>query len=59
MHIATENCLLQTSPSTSQSLVRGAEQVIKMLSETLNSDTTEAIQIRENIGIANLNHTVY
>ena len=42
--------ILQTSPSTGQALVRGAEQVTKLLSETLTSDTTEAIKTRPNIG---------
>ena len=42
--------MLQTSPFTSQSLVRSAEQVTRLLSETLTNDTTEAIQIRTNIG---------
>ena len=42
--------MLQTSPSTSQSLVRSAEEVTKLLSETLTNDTTEAIQTRTNIG---------
>ena len=54
-----QKCLLQTSSSTSQSLLIGVEQVTRMLGETLNSDATEAIQIRENIGIANLSHIVY
>ena len=40
----------QTSPSTGQALVRGAEQVTKLLSETLTNDTTEAIKTRPNIG---------
>ena len=59
MGIAMQKCLLQTSSSTSQSLLIGVEQVTRMLGETLNSDATEAIQIRENIGIANLSHIVY
>ena len=42
--------MLQTSPSTSQSLVRSSEQVTKLLSATLTNDTTEAIQTRTNIG---------
>ena len=42
--------MLQTSPSTSQSLVRNAEQLTRLLSETLTNDTTEAIQTRTNIG---------
>ena len=33
--------MLQTLPSTSQSLVRSAEQVSKLLSETLTNDTTD------------------
>ena len=42
--------MLQTSPSTSQSLVRSSEQVTKLLSATLTNDTTEAILTRTNIG---------
>ena len=41
---------LQTSPSTSQALVSGAEQVTKLLSATLTSETTEAIKTKPNIG---------
>ena len=41
---------VQTSPSTGQTLVRSTEQVTKLLSDTLTSDTTEAIQTRTNIG---------
>ena len=39
----------QTSPSTSQDLVSSAEQVTKLLSETLTNDATEAIKTRPNI----------
>ena len=42
--------LLQTSPSSSQGLVSGAEQVTKLLSATLTSETTEAIKTKPNIG---------
>ena len=42
--------MLQTSPSTSQSLVRSSEQVTELLSVTLTNDTTEAILTRTNIG---------
>ena len=42
--------MLQTSPSTSQSLVRSSEQVTELLSVTLTNDTTEAMQTRTNIG---------
>ena len=42
--------MLQTSPSTSQSLVRSSEQVTKLLSATLTNDTTEALLTRTNIG---------
>ena len=60
--VAIQHCyfissiIIQTSPSTSQALVSGAEQVAKLLSETLTNDTTEAIKIRPNIGIYNYNH---
>ena len=42
--------MFQTSPSTSQSLVRNVEQVTRLLSEALTNDTTEAIQARTSIG---------
>ena len=42
--------LLQTSPSTSQALVSGAEKVTQLLSETLNNDTTKVIKAKPNIG---------
>ena len=42
--------LFQTSPSTSQALVSGAEQVTKLLSKTLTSEKTEAIKTQPNIG---------
>ena len=41
---------LQSSPSTSQALVGSAEQVTKILSETLTSDVTEVTKARANIG---------
>ena len=41
---------LQTSPNTSQALVSGAEQVTKLLSETLTNDVTEVTKARPNIG---------
>ena len=42
--------LLQTSPSTSQALVSGAEMVTQLLSETLTNDVTEVIKAKPNIG---------
>ena len=42
--------ILQTSPSTSQDLVSGAEQVTKLLSETLTDDVTEVTKARPYIG---------
>ena len=42
--------ILQTSPSTSQALLSNAEQVAKVLSETLGSDDTEVIKTGPNIG---------
>ena len=45
--------VLQTSPSTSQDLISGAEQVTKLLGQTLTNDTTEAMKIRPNIGNTN------
>ena len=42
--------ILQTSPSTSQALVSGAEKVTKLLSETLTSDASEVIKAKPNIG---------
>ena len=42
--------LLQTSPSTSQALVSGAEQFASILSETLSNDTTEVTKAKPNIG---------
>ena len=42
--------LFQTSPATSQALVRGTEQYAKLLSKTLTNDTTEAIKAKPNIG---------
>ena len=42
--------LFQTSPATSQGLVRGAEQSAKLLSKTLTNDTSEAIKAKPNIG---------
>ena len=42
--------LFQTSPSTSQDLVSGAEKVTQLLSETLNNDATEVIKAKTNIG---------
>ena len=47
-HIMTT--LFQTSPATSQGLVRGAEQSAKLLSKTLTNDTSEAIKAKPNIG---------
>ena len=41
---------MQTSPSTSQALVSGAEQFVTLLSETLNNDTTEVTKAKPNIG---------
>ena len=40
---------LQTSPSTSQTLVSEAEQVTKLLSTTLTNDSNKEI-VKENIG---------
>lgn len=42
--------LFQTSPTTSQTFVRGAEQYATLLSKTLTNDTTEAIKAKPNIG---------
>ena len=41
---------MQTSPSISQALVSSAEQVTKLLSETLTNDVTEVTKARPNIG---------
>ena len=41
---------LQTSPATSQNLVRNTERVSTLLSATLTNDTTEVIIARPNIG---------
>ena len=43
--------VLQTSPATSQVLVRSTEQVTKLLSETLTDEVTEVTKARPNIGI--------
>ena len=40
----------QTSPSTSQALVSSAEQLTKLLSETLTDDVTEVTKARPYIG---------
>ena len=45
--------LLQESPSTSQELVRGAEEYTKLLSKTLTNDTAKVIKTKPNIGKAN------
>ena len=42
--------IFQTLPNTSQSLVRDAEQVAKLLSNTLINDTEEMIIPNTNIG---------
>jgi len=42
--------LFQTSSETSQALLNGAEQYAKLLSKTLNNDTSEAIKTKSNIG---------
>ena len=47
--------LLQESPSTSQELVRGAEEYTKLLSKTLTNDTAKVIKTKPNIG----NHNYY
>lgn len=43
----------QTSPTTSQNLVRDTEQLAKLLSNTLTNDTKEINKSRSNIGKAN------
>lgn len=42
--------LFQTSPETSQALLSDAEQYAKLLSKTLNNDTTKAMKTKSNIG---------
>ena len=41
---------MQTSPSTGQALIRSAERIAKLLSETLTNGTTEVIKTRPNLG---------
>ena len=45
--------LYQISPTTSQALVRDAEQVAKLLNNTLTNDSKEITKSRSNIGKAN------
>lgn len=42
--------LLQNLSTANQDLIRGAEQLTKLLTKTLNNDSTGTTRIRENLG---------